>query len=180
MTHREISLGVFGVGEPEEIKSVTLRSGGALNHMTQNNARVWSSYQNAIFKDMSEGKGNTVIRAYAGCAKTSTCVEGLIRLPSNLQIIVMAFNTGIRDELTAFLKDYGKNSAEHYFNHWLELCVKIPHSVIKAGMEIKLENKKEKLSYIDCIGYSFSLQNKLFFLTGDSKFKNKPGVEFVK
>ena len=79
-----------------------------------------------------------------------------------------------------FLRNYDKNSAEHYFNHWLELCVKISHSVIKVGMKIKLENKKEKLSYIDCIGYSFSLQNNIFFLTGDSKFENREGVEFVK
>ncbi|OGL35748.1 hypothetical protein A3F38_00590 [Candidatus Saccharibacteria bacterium RIFCSPHIGHO2_12_FULL_48_21] len=90
--------------------------------MTQNNARVWSSYQNAIFKDMSEGKGNTVIRAYAGCAKTSTCVEGLIRLPSNLQIIVMAFNTGIRDELTAFLKDYGNILVKSFHQVGLSLA----------------------------------------------------------
>ncbi len=79
-----------------------------------------------------------------------------------------------------FLKNYGKNSAEHYFNHWLNLCVNIPHSVIKFGMEIKLANSKEKLSYVDCIGYAFCLQNNVHFLTGDSKFKNKIGVEFVK
>ena len=79
-----------------------------------------------------------------------------------------------------FLRNYGKDNAERCFNHWLEFCVKIPHSAIKFGMEIKLENKKEKLSYIDCIGYAFSLQNNVPFLTGDSKFKNKIGVEFVK
>ena len=79
-----------------------------------------------------------------------------------------------------FLKNYGKNSAERYFNHWLSLCVKIPYNVIKLGMEIKLANSKEKLSYIDCIGYAFCLQNNILFLTGDSKFKNKVRVEFVK
>ena len=79
-----------------------------------------------------------------------------------------------------FLKNYSKNSAEHYFNQWLNLCVNIPHSVIKFGMEIKLANRKEKLSYVDCIGYAFCLQNNITFLTGDSKFKNKAGVEFIK
>ena len=79
-----------------------------------------------------------------------------------------------------FLRSYGKDAAELYFNRWLDLCVQIPHGTIKIGMEIKLANKKEKLSYIDCIGYSFSLQNNVLFLTGDSKFQNKPGVEFVK
>lgn len=79
-----------------------------------------------------------------------------------------------------FLKTYGKEKAEQYFNHWLDVCVKIPHTSIKIGMEIKLANKKEKLSYIDCIGYAFCLQNDIIFLTGDSKFENKTCVEFVK
>ena len=48
-----------------------------------------------------------------------------------------------------FLKNYSRNSAEHYFSHWLNLCVHIPHTAIKSGMEIKLANKKERLSYVD-------------------------------
>ena len=79
-----------------------------------------------------------------------------------------------------FLKNYEKEKAEHYFNQWLDLCIKIPHIAIKFGMEIKMANKKEKLSYIDCIGYAFCLQNEIIFLTGDSKFENKQGVEFAK
>ena len=79
-----------------------------------------------------------------------------------------------------FLKNYGKEKAEYYFNQWLGLCIKIPHTSVKFGMEIKLANREERLSYIDCIGYAFCLQNEVIFLTGDSKFKNKAGVEFVK
>src|SRR3989338_1959039 len=77
-------------------------------------------------------------------------------------------------------KNYGKEKAEHYFNHWLDLCIKVPHTSIKLGMKIKLENKKERLSYIDCIGYAFCLQNDVIFLTGDSKFENRIGVDFVR
>lgn len=80
----------------------------------------------------------------------------------------------------SFLRDYGKEIAERYFNEWVDFTVKIPRYVIKRGMEIKLKNKREKLSYVDCIGYAFALENYLLFLTGDSKFKNKKGVEFVK
>jgi len=79
-----------------------------------------------------------------------------------------------------FLKNYSKDSAEHYFNHWLNLCIRIPHTAIKSGMEIKLANKKERLSYVDCIGYAFALESGILFLTGDSKFENKIRVEFVK
>ena len=97
--------------------------------------------------------------------------ENLTIVTSELNLIELYYH---------FLKNYGKNSAEHYFNHWLGYCVHITHTAIKFGMEIKLANKKEKLSYVDCVGYAFALQNDALFLTGDSKFKNKIGVEFVK
>ena len=80
----------------------------------------------------------------------------------------------------SFLKDYGKERAEKYFNDWEKFTVKIPLYIIKKGMEIKLARKNEKLSYVDCIGYAFALENSILFLTGDSKFENKEGVEFVK
>ena len=80
----------------------------------------------------------------------------------------------------AILRDYGKETAERHFNEWAEFSVQIPRSIIKAGMHIKLANKKEKLSYGDCVGYAFALESGMHFLTGDSKFKNKERVEFVK
>jgi len=80
----------------------------------------------------------------------------------------------------SLLRDYGKEVAEHHFDEWVQFTVKIPRYIIKKGMEIKLANKKEKLSYVDCIGYAYALETNLSFLTGDLKFKNKTGVEFVK
>jgi len=80
----------------------------------------------------------------------------------------------------SFLKDYGKDMADLYFDEWNEFTVKIPSFILKKGMEIKLVNKNDRLSYVDCIGYAFALENGIKFLTGDSKFKGKNGVEFVK
>ena len=47
-------------------------------------------------------------------------------------------------------------------------------------MKIKLANRKDKVSYVDCVGYAFSLKNNILFLTGDSKIEKKKGVEFLK
>ena len=80
----------------------------------------------------------------------------------------------------SLLRDYGKEVAEHHFDEWAEFTVKIPRYIIKKGMEIKLAKKKEKLSYVDCIGYAYALETNISLLTGDSKFENKIGVEFVK
>ncbi|MBU1159908.1 hypothetical protein KKD04_01860 [Patescibacteria group bacterium] len=46
--------------------------------------------------------------------------------------------------------------------------------------KFRFDNKKEKLSLVDCVGYILALKNNLKFLTGDEKFKNKKNVEFVK
>jgi hypothetical protein len=80
----------------------------------------------------------------------------------------------------SFLKNFGRKVANHYFQLWCTYSVQIPQRTIKYAMQFRLKHKKERLSYIDCIGYVFSYQKNIRFLTGDQKFKNKQGVEFVK
>ena len=80
----------------------------------------------------------------------------------------------------SLLRDYGKSFAEKYFNEWETSAIKIPKSFIRTAMELKHLHNKEKLSYIDCMGYIYAMENGIPFLTGDSKFQNKAGVEFVK
>lgn len=80
----------------------------------------------------------------------------------------------------SMLKDYGKSLAEKYFSEWEKSAIIIPKLLIQKAMELRYEYNKEKLSYIDCMGYIYALENGIPFLTGDSKFKNKIGVEFVK
>lgn len=80
----------------------------------------------------------------------------------------------------AFLRDYDKHTANKYFDFWAKFSIQIPRETIKQAMEFRLANKKENLSYIDCIGYIFAMQNGIKFLTGDIKFKDKQDVEFVK
>ncbi len=46
--------------------------------------------------------------------------------------------------------------------------------------KLRFENKKEDISYIDCIGYCIAKSMNLKFLTGDEKFRDKVNVEFVK
>ncbi|MFH0837614.1 MAG: PIN domain-containing protein [Candidatus Aenigmatarchaeota archaeon] len=80
----------------------------------------------------------------------------------------------------AFIREHDKETADKYFDIWSKFSIHIPRKIIRQAMEFKLANKKDNLSYTDCIGYMFSLQNKIRFLTGDIKFKNIQNVEFVK
>ena len=80
----------------------------------------------------------------------------------------------------SLLRDFGKSMADKYFAEWEDSAVILPKSMIMAAMELKYLHKKEKLSYIDCMGYMYAMANEVLFLTGDIKFENKIGVEFVK
>lgn len=79
-----------------------------------------------------------------------------------------------------FLHDYGKETADRYLDLYAWFVVPITYTCIRTGMEFKLRNKKEKLSYVDCIGYALAGEFGIRFLTGDQKFKGKENVEFVK
>lgn len=79
-----------------------------------------------------------------------------------------------------FLHDYDKKTADKYLNLYSKFVIPISYSSIKKGMEFKLKHKKEKLSYVDCIGHALALELGIKFLTGDQKFEDKHNVEFVK
>ncbi len=61
----------------------------------------------------------------------------------------------------------------------LELIEISSEIAIKSAL-FRFENKKSKLSYIDCTGYILAKENDLLFLTGDKEFEFMTNVEFVK
>lgn len=60
---------------------------------------TWSDYQKAIFKDVEDGKGSTIIQALAGTGKTYSLIESLKYLPKNSSWLLAAFNKKIAEEL---------------------------------------------------------------------------------
>lgn len=79
------------------------------------------------------------------------------------------------------LRTYNKQTADF----WMRKLKFNLSNIIKLDVALKssyfrFSNKKEKLSYVDCLGYILSGEMNLRFLTGDEKFKNKENVEFVK
>jgi hypothetical protein len=57
----------------------------------------WSPYQEAIFRHMAVGTGNTIVKAVAGSGKTTTLIHGLHGTPGDS--IVLAVNKSISEEL---------------------------------------------------------------------------------
>ena len=97
----------------------------------------------------------------------------------SLPIITTTLN--IAEVYFYFLREHNEQTADYWtkkLNFKLINIIKLD-TVIKAT-RLKFKNKKENLSYTDCIGYILSRELNMKFLTGDEKFKDKENVEFVK
>src|SRR3989344_7746962 len=80
----------------------------------------------------------------------------------------------------ALLKDYDEKTAEEYFNTFFPFLVPYNEETIKNAAKFRFRNIKNKLSYIDSLGYIIALENSVKFLTGDAHFEGVPYVEFMK
>ncbi len=77
------------------------------------------------------------------------------------------------------LRDHGKAVAEYHLKEWACYAAPVSLETVKRAMEFRLANKKENMSYVDCIGYLFALEQKIPFLTSDRAFAGRPGVQIV-
>ena len=107
-------------------------------------------------------------------------IGGNVNYKEYLKHILVTTEFNIIELYYSFLRDYDKETADKYLKLYSEFVVPISHNCIRFGMQFKLEYKKEKLSYVDCIGYALALELGIKFLTGDQKFEDKANIEFVK
>lgn len=61
--------------------------------------RTWSKYQLAVFDNVVNGTGHTVVNAVAGSGKTTTIEEAVSYIPAGKKTIFVAFNKPIATEL---------------------------------------------------------------------------------
>lgn len=78
------------------------------------------------------------------------------------------------------LHDHSPEVADFYLDLYTPFLVPITPTSIQLGMQLKLQYKHEKLSYVDCLGYAVAKELGIPFLTGDQKFNDKENVEFMK
>ena len=78
---------------------------------------LWSQYQNAIFDNIVNEKGHTVIIARAGASKTTVLVEAIKRIPNKRsKVLAVAFSKKIAEELDERInKSYVDTSTLHSF-----------------------------------------------------------------
>lgn len=78
------------------------------------------------------------------------------------------------------IRDISESEAERYYEAFSSIKVEIPENTLKNAMKRRLDfqRKGKNISYVDAIGYQFSLDNNLKFVTGDIVFKGLDSVEY--
>jgi len=107
-------------------------------------------------------------------------LAGSVNYKQYLNHILITSKFNITELYYHFLHDYDKETADKYLKLYSSFIVPISYTSIQSGMQFKLKHKKEKVSYVDCIGHALALELGIKFLTGDQKFEDKENVEFVK
>lgn len=108
------------------------------------------------------GKGNPKYEPYK---------EGVIIFLSKLNLLEFSY---------FLLKEGNGHKSKEIFNEYSRFNVDYDEEILLNAAEMKFKSLKERLSFIDCIGYFIAKRHNANFLTGDEKFRSKDNVEFVK
>ena len=93
-------------------------------------------------------------------------------------VVITKFN--LAEFVYAVLSEHGETAAKNALEKFKDAEADVPDEILFKAMLFRSKNRKKSLSYADCIGYIFALENKLKFLTGDDAFRGMENVEFAK
>jgi len=97
-----------------------------------------------------------------------------------IEEIIVTTRFNLAELIYIILSEKGEPSAKQAFAKFRGAEIDVSDDVLFKAMLFRFKNKKKNLSYVDCIGYIFALENNLKFLTGDDAFEGMENVEFVK
>ena len=78
------------------------------------------------------------------------------------------------------LRNVDEKTADEIYKTFKDITTDIEDEDYIEASKLKYNYKKNKLSFVDCIGYVKAIKQNMKFLTGDNQFKEMKNVEFVK
>lgn len=78
------------------------------------------------------------------------------------------------------LREYNEKTANYLLNKFQPYIRKISFDIMIKAVKFRYDNRKQNLSFFDCVGYIFAVENNMKFVTGDKEFKDRENVEFIK
>ena len=79
----------------------------------------------------------------------------------------------------AVLRQHGAERAQTILERFSAIITDATLEDIPPAMKLRLEHKRKRLSYTDCLGYVIAKRLGIRFLTGDKEFRGLPNVRFV-
>ena len=95
----------------------------------------------------------------------------------NNDIVITDF--ALAEYYSVLYRDGKEEKAIYWHKKLAAFCQPISREILITALKYRIDHKKENLSIFDCVGYIFSLENNLKFVTGDKAFKGKEGVMFI-
>ncbi len=77
-------------------------------------------------------------------------------------------------------REHGISTADYWNRKLSFYCKPVRRETLLKAVRFRQDNKKQNLSFFDCVGYVFAVENNLTFVTGDKEFEHKDHVEFIK
>ena len=100
--------------------------------------------------------------------------------PYSKDVIILLNKLNLLEFSYYLLREKRENEIESIFSQYQRFSVNYDEEVLIKAAEMKFKFLKERLSFIDSIGYILAKKNNALFLTGDERFRHKENVEFVK
>jgi len=97
---------------------------------------------------------------------------------SDTPIITSLYN--IYEFTYYLLRDHDREKAEKILEKLNYNLLDPSDKDLIPAANLKLDNREQQLSYVDCMGYRLAQRYDLKFLTGDQEFEEKENVEYVK
>ena len=76
-------------------------------------------------------------------------------------------------------KKFGVSTAHYWRRKLVSLCRPVSGDILIKAVVYRIEHKQQNLSFFDCVGYMYALENEMLFVTGDKEFKEKSHVLFM-
>jgi predicted nucleic acid-binding protein len=76
-------------------------------------------------------------------------------------------------------KAYDLKTADYWHKKLSFFCKPVSRDILLKAARFRVDNSRQNLSFFDCVGYMYALENNMRFVTGDKEFRNKKGVEFI-
>ena len=77
------------------------------------------------------------------------------------------------------IQRYDESTADFWYRKFAAYCVFVSKDILIKAIKFRYANKKKNLSFFDCVGYIFAVENNYKFLTGDKEFENLKNVVYM-